>query len=303
MTVLSPVLDTHLHYWDQSLRAYPWLSSGEAEPFFVDVKALPNSYVPADYLNDAAAANVVPFVHVEAGCRPEDAIDETSWVGSLTRLPGGPDRLVVYADLARDDVDAVLDAHQTASPDVVGVRQIVTWHPDPKLSFVPDNLLLDPLWQRGLSALESRGLSLDIQIYPGQVEGALQIARRQTGLSLLINHGGFPIEWDSDQFQSWRSAMTSLATCENVAIKIGGFAMVRRGWTPAEVVPVIRQAIEIFGPDRCMFASNYPVERVSHTMGTLRATWEEAIHPYNSDEQADLRSGSAKHWYRPRPTD
>jgi predicted TIM-barrel fold metal-dependent hydrolase len=94
--------------------------------------------------------------------------------------------------------------------------------------------------------------------------------------------------------------MKSLATCQNVAIKIGGFAMVRRAWTPAEVVPVIRQTIEIFGPHRCMFGSNYPVERGSHTMETLRATWEEAIQAFSSDEQADLRTGSAKHWYRPR---
>lgn len=269
-----PILDTHVHFWDASVLPYPWLTpSRPNEVFFVDVARLPSQYLPADYLAEAAGTTVVPFVHVEAGGLAANSVRETRWLASLGSSGSVGPLLVVAADLSRADLSAVLDEHAEGSPRVVGVREIVTWHRDARFTFVGRDVLMDPGWRRGLRIVEQHGLSFDLQIYPGQGGSAADIAREHPGLRLIVEHAGLPLDFDKDGLASWRAAMQTLADEPNVAIKIGGFAMVRRTWTKNEVIPLVRQLVDMFSPARSMFASNFPVERASHSMQELCAVW------------------------------
>jgi predicted TIM-barrel fold metal-dependent hydrolase len=296
----TPIFDTHVHFWDVALLNYPWLEPDQPdEIFFVDVARLPARYLPLDYAADAVDTGVVPFVHIEAGCRSTDAVRETEWLASLASAPwpSGP-ALVVAADLSRADLPSLLDEHGAASGRIAGVREIITWHPDSRFTFVDRDLLMDKTWRRGLRTLEQRGLSFDLQIYPGQIDGALDIAREYAELRLIVEHAGLPLGLDTGGLPAWRSAMEMLAREPNVAIKVGGFAMVQREWALSEVVPLIRQLIDTFGPTRSMFASNFPVERANHSMQELREVWDEALRSLSVPEREQVSCGAASTWYQ-----
>jgi len=285
--MLPEVLDTHLHWWDLSALSYPWVADGEL--FFVDRTRLPSAYRPADYGADVAGTSIRPYVHVQAGARREDAVAETRWLDGLATGA----LLVVAADLARTDLAAHLDAHQAAASTVVGVRDIITWHPDPALSFVDRDWLGEPAWRRGLAEVASRGLSFDLQLYPHQADAAVGVVRRQPGLRFIVEHSGLP----SADRAGWRRAMTRLAREPNVAVKAGGLAMTRRDWGRSDGVGLIRELLDVFGPDRLMFGSNFPVERASHRLAEVYATWSEALGPYTPAEIGQACSLTARTWY------
>ncbi|ESQ76151.1 amidohydrolase [Asticcacaulis sp. AC402] len=287
-------VDAHIHLWQirhLSHIRYPWLTP----PFSDDgpngsVEPIAHDYLPADYRGDAAGFNVTKIVHIDAGAHPEDALAETRW---LQDLPAGPDAIVAFAALNNTDVEGLLAAHVESSK-VRGIRHILNWHPDPRLTYGPDNLFDDPQLAKGYALLAKYSLSFDLQIYPVQMAQAYEVAKNHPDIQVMINHMGMPV----DGVEAWRFGMRKLAELPHVAVKISGLGFVDRNWTADSIAPLIHETIDIFTPARVMFASDFPTDKLFNGYARQLQTYDELTTKFSRQERDAMFAANAERLYR-----
>jgi predicted TIM-barrel fold metal-dependent hydrolase len=294
-----PIVDPHHHLWDLEHFSYPWLSTRPLPASVAgDVGPIAKSYLLDDYLADAANQNVVKSVHIDAGFDPSYPVEETRWLQATADKHGFPHGIVARAELHRPDVEATLAAH-CAFPNMRGIRHIVNWHPDPAKTYVskPD-FLTDTAWLRGFVLLKRYGLSFDLQLYPSQMIDAARLAAHHPDTTIILNHAGMPVDRDPDALSLWREGMRSLAAQPNVQVKISGLGMVDWNWTEESIRPFVLDTIEIFGVERCMFASNFPVDKLYSSFGTLYRAFRSIVSDFSFGERRKLFSDNALATYR-----
>jgi predicted TIM-barrel fold metal-dependent hydrolase len=288
-----------MHLWDLDRHYYAWLQdtplpnnpAGDMSPIAY------RSYGLDDYLTDAKGWNVVEVVHVECGLPPKDQLSETDWLQTIADQQGVVGGIVAGANLDDPAVEAMLEA-QASRRCVRGIRQIINWHVDPAKTYGPTDRLLDPQWRAGYALLAKYGLSFDLQLYASQMATAAALADAHSDIPLIVNHAGMPTDRDADGLAAWREGLAMLAARPNVSCKISGLAMVDRAWTTQSLRPFILQVIETFGVERCMFASNFPVEKVHGTFGGFYAAYDAITAGFSDDERLALFAGSARRIYR-----
>jgi len=297
----SHIVDAHMHLWDLDKIRYPWLTPPLPVGITGDVSSIAKTYLLDDYLRDAGGASgkfrVAKVVHVEAGANPADSLKETRWLQSVADARGYPQALVAHAELNDPNVEALLAEH-TSHRNVRGIRQILNWHPDPKKTYTPRDLLADPAWQQGFALLRKYGLSFDLQIYPVQMQAAAQLASRHPDTLLILNHTGMPVDRDAAGLQAWRAGMQALARQPNVAVKISGLAMLDWQWSTDSLRPFVHQTLELFGPERCLFASNFPVDRLFSAFARQYGAYQSLAATLSVTERAQVFATNAERIYR-----
>jgi predicted TIM-barrel fold metal-dependent hydrolase len=301
MSEIIEIVDAHMHLIDVESNPYPWLKKGAPRPkiFGPNEEKLVHNYLIDDYKKDVIPHHVVKSVHVQANWDHSDPIGETRWLEPISAKHGFPHGVVAFANLAVDNVDSVLDAH-LQSPNVRGIRHILNWHPtDPSRSFIDDpDYMYNAKWRRGFALLELRKLSFDLQIYYTQMEDALALANAFPNTAIILNHTGMPIDRTPSELKSWAAAMTKLAKAPNVAVKISGLGLNNPDWTLESIQPIINNTIDIFGIDRCMFASDFPVDKLFSNFATLIDAYKIILSKYTIEEQRKFFKENAERVYR-----
>jgi predicted TIM-barrel fold metal-dependent hydrolase len=293
------IIDAHHHLWDLQRHAYPWLKPETRHPAG-DLTPLCKSYGLADFLADAQNQALAKSVHLEAASA--DPVAETAWLQGLAEAPGPggfPHAIVAYADLADPTVEAVLERH-CAHPNVRGIRFMLNHLPDDPLYCMTErgDWLADPQWQAGYALLEKYYLSFDLQVYAHQMAEAAALAARFPGIQLMLNHTGLPLRRDAAYLAKWRAGMRTLAAQQNVAAKISGLGMFEPDWTAASIRPLVLSTIEIFGPERCLFASNFPVDKLASDYDAIWQAFDLITADFSADERRKLFHDNAAHFYR-----
>jgi predicted TIM-barrel fold metal-dependent hydrolase len=264
------LVDAHHHLWDLKANYYPWLSD-HPEPFFLgDYSALKRDYLPQDYRRDASGHNVVGTVHVEAEWDRADQVAETRWVSEIAAQEGLPTAIVAHAWFHTDNSAQVI-AEQAAFPLVRGIRS------KPVTAASPDTMvrggagsMQDDRWLQGFAALERHGLSWDLRVPFWHLPEAAEVARAFPRTPIVLNHTGFPWDRSAEGLAAWRAAMEVLAREPNVHVKVSEFGLRDAPWDYEGNRGVALDAIAIFGIERCMFASNFPV-------ASLRIGYDELV--------------------------
>lgn len=277
---------------------YDWLSA----PFSDEgpngsVEAIAHDYGVADYRADLARWNVVGTVHVDAGAAAASALCETQWLDGLADIEGLPTGFVAFAALHDPDVDALLAA-QAAHPRVKGIRHIVNWHRDPRRTYGPVDLTVDPQWQAGYALLAKHGLSFDLQCYPGQMPGLAPLIARHPDIPVIINHMGMPVLTDADGLDDWRKGMKALAALPHVAVKLSGMGFIRRDWTRESIEPLVRETIDLFGVNRCAFASDTPTDKLFGPIDRYMECYHAIAADFAQSDRRALFGGNANRLYR-----
>ena len=295
----EPFIDAHQHFWDLGRNPYPWLQDPEPIPFrYGDYSALKRNYLPADLARDTEGCTPVKTVHIEAEWDRANPVDETRWLSRLAADIGRPSACVAHAALDGAEVEAVL-AQQAAFPLVRGIRHkpvTAATRADARRG-LPGSMD-DERWRRGYALLARHGLSFDLQAPWWNLDQAADLARDFPGTQMIINHTALPADRSPEGLAGWRAALEQVAPCPNVAMKISGLGQRGQAWTAEANVPVIRDAIAIFGAGRCMFASNFPVDSLVASYETILNGFRAAIADRPHAERRQLLHDNAQRIYR-----
>lgn len=293
------VFDPHHHLWDLDRYSYPWMEPGT--PSIVgDPTPIRKNYLPKDYLADTADFDLIGTVHLDGGFDPENPVGETGFVQKLHEQSGFPNAIVGQVALDSPHAVELIEAHMAASPLFRGIRHIVAWHPDPQLRYVErSDYLRDETWIRNFGKLAGYGLSFDTQVYPHQMDDVARLARTHAETRIIINQAGMPDGLRTGDLSGWKAGMRLLSSCHNVYVKISGFGMLLPGWTRQDVKPLIAELVELFGPSRLMFASNFPVDKLFRSFRDIYTDYAECVRWLSPSEQEAMFSGTAMQLYRP----
>jgi predicted TIM-barrel fold metal-dependent hydrolase len=262
-----------------------------------------------------------------------EPVGETEWVNALAEQfarehPGGTDicaAIVAYADLMdAAHVDEVLEAHQTAAPKrFKGIRYACAHDPDPALGSLPvgtpSGRLADPAFRKGFARLARRDLTFDALVFHPQIAELVELAQKFPDVAIVANHLGYPVAVGrfagkrNEVFREWRASIAELARCPNVYMKLGGAALRRFGfgWSEhdrdkppgsdeivAAAGPLFRAAIEAFSPARCIFESNFPMDRLGCSYAVLWNAFKKMATGYSESERDDMVRNTAARAYR-----
>jgi predicted TIM-barrel fold metal-dependent hydrolase len=235
-------------------------------------------------------------VHVQADHDFGDPVRETRWLQSIADQNGFPHAIVAWADLSAANAGTILERH-CGSSNMRGIRQalngIVTnpaRHP---------NLLADPAWADNIGLLKGFNLSFDLQLFASQMANAAAIIHRHPQVQFILCHLGLPMDVAvTEGRERWRDGMRTLAQMPNVAVKISGFGMFDRAWTTNSIRPLVLDTIEIFGVDRSMFGSNFPVDRIMASYDRIWDAFKTLTASFSESERRRLFHDNAARFYR-----
>lgn len=293
------IIDAHQHFWDIDQNYLPWLKDEPPIRFrYGDYSALKRNYLPADYRRDSAGFEIASTVFVETEWDPRDPAGEVRWVEELQRREGLPSAMVAQAWLDRADAAAVLEAHGR-SPIVRGIRHKPRSAARPELveRGLPGSMD-DPAFRRGFALLRPNGLSYDLQTPWWHLREARGLADTFGDTQLILNHTGLPADRSEDGLAGWRDAMKTLAAAPNTALKVSGLGQAGRPWSADDNRGVVLDAIDIFGPDRVMFASNFPVDSLVGSFSTIFSGFLDITSGFSDGERDAMFRGNAVRIYR-----
>ena len=294
-----PIVDAHQHFWDLGRNYLPWLCDQPPIAFrYGDYRALRRNYLPADYFRDAAGHDVVKTVYVETEWDPRDPVGESRWVQEIVENSGFPHGIVAGARLDDPAVETVLAGH-AEFPRVRGIRHKprAAWSPDRVEKNAPGSMG-DPAWRRGFALLERYGLSFDLQTPWWHLDEAAALARDFPKTRIILNHTGLPADRSAEALAGWRRALATLAACVNAAVKISGLGQPGRPWTVEANGAIVRDTIRIFGVERCMFASNFPVDGLCASFDTVYSGFRTIVRDLPEADQRRLFHDNAVRIYR-----
>jgi predicted TIM-barrel fold metal-dependent hydrolase len=293
-----PIIDPHHHLYDLKTGRYPWLQDDMLERVFGDYSAIRRDYLIDDFREDIKNQNVVKTVHLQVEYDHNDPVAETRWLQSVADQHGYPHGIVAFADLASPNVQQTIEEH-CAFPNVRGIRQCLNYHRDPVKTFIEHpHLMSDPQWQNGYALLKRYDLSFDLQLYHTQMAEALALANKFPDTPMVLNHTGMPVDRDIEDIAAWQASMKLLASAPNVFCKISGLGMGDWKWTTDSIRPFVLDAIDAFGIERCMFASNFPVDKLFSSYDDVFNAFKAITRDFSSDERRALFHDNAERVYR-----
>ena len=256
-----PVVDAHHHLWDLQRGRYPWLQEDyDPQAFFLgDYAALRRDFMPDDYRAASRGCNVVATVHVEAERDRAEQVAETEWLHEINARYGMPNAVVGHVWLDRPETEERLLGH-LRYPLVRGIRSkpVTSRGPDESVRGRPGTMQ-DEKWLRGLALLANHGLSWDLRVPAWHLPEAAEVAAMFPDLRIVLNHHGFAWDRSEDGLRRWRGWLETIARQPNVHVKVSEFGVRDRAWDWGEVARIIRDTVAVFGWQRSMFASNFPV--------------------------------------------
>ena len=314
-----PLCDPHHHFWDGRLQSIPYqrylihelmadLDSGHnvRSTVFVEARSMYRAGGP----EEMRPVGEVEFVQGLAAASASGTYGEARAAAAI----------VGHADLKLGDgVARVLDALQAASPNrFKGIRHNVTWSPDPLIeNRETEGIMSNETFRSGARVLARMGLSLDVMLSFPQLNELAEFARAVPEVSIVLNHlGGVSRTGtyagkDDEVVPAWRDSIRAVAECPNVTCKLGGMGMPRWGfgWHARNVpigseelaeamAPWMNYAIEQFGPERCMFESNFPPDKVSFSYNVMYNAFKRLSQGYSPAERAELFHDAAARAYR-----
>lgn len=270
--------DAHFHVWDPRAHYYPWLCDREPTAFrYGDYSRLRKPYRVADYRRDSAGWRVERGVYVEAEWDPRDPCGEMQFIAEVREGAGFPTVAIAQAWLHRDDCAAVLEA-QARHSFVRGIRH----KPRP-------GMMDDAKWRAGYRRLAPLGLHFELQAPWRQLEEAARLAGDFPEATIVLNHTGLPLD---AEIEGWRGAMATLARQPNVAVKISGLGNLTRKRE------VVLATIGLFGAERAMFASNFPVDSLRGSFDSIFSDFERFTQHLSPSERSALFHDNAVRIYR-----
>ncbi len=286
-------IDCHHHLWDLQAVRYPWLMARGETRFFGDPAPIQRDYLLGEFRTDAEAAGFGASVHIQVGAA--DGLAEARWVQSVA--DGNPDwplAQVAFCDLTTAGGDRQLE-EICALPTVRGIRQIVGRAPDEDRRTGTNALLDNPAFLEGLTRLADRRLSFDLQLIPDLMQAAAGVFEQVPQLPVALCHAGSPNDRSVEGLRDWSQSLRHLSRLPNMWCKLSGLGMFEHDWTAESIRPIVETCLEQFGPERCMFGSNFPVDSLNASYARIVKAYQALVPP---GSQEAFFGGNARRFYQ-----
>ena len=296
---MTEIVDGHHHIWRQA--DLPWLSGPMQPRIFGAYEPIRRDYPIREYLDDIAGTGVVRSVYVQTNWAPAHFEQEAAWVQRTADEHGWPHAIVAYADMSAEDVRPQLD-RLMRYPLLRGVRMQLHWHENPLYRFAgrPD-LCSDPAIRRNVARLGEYGLSFDLQLFAGQMTGGAELAAARPEVTFILQHAGMLEDLSPEGRAAWRAGMAQLAACPNVVSKLSGLGTFIHRNDPTHIASVLNETVALFGAERCLFGSNFPIEKLWTSYRALVEAFRAAIAPLAADQHEAIFRTTATRVYRLGP--
>lgn len=278
---MTGIVDSHFHIWRQA--DLPWLLGPMQPRIFGPYEPIRRDYPISEYLGDCRPAGVTEAVYVQANWAPERYLDEVAFVSQASEDTGFPIAIVAYADMRAEDARPQLD-QLARNGRVRGVRMQLHWHENMLYRFAGEpDLARDPRLIANVGRLAEYGFSFDLQVFAGQMAGAAELAAACPQVTFVLQHAGMLEDLSPGGIAAWREGMALLAAQPNIVSKLSGLGTFLRRNDPEQIAFVIGETLALFGAERCLFGSNFPIEKLwtsyaeliaAHRAAVPEAAWE-----------------------------
>ncbi|MDP6463618.1 MAG: amidohydrolase family protein [SAR324 cluster bacterium] len=256
------IIDAHHHLFDLEQIYYPWLTDEPEKHFLLgNYDSLKRNYSCDDYRTDTKKLKVVKTVHVEAESDHQDPLRETEWLSGVMEHEGMPNAIVAHSWLHLPDSEKTLE-RQSEFPSVRGIRckPVTSRNAETRDSVrqLPGSIH-DPAWRKGLGLLQKYDFSWDLRVPFWHLDEISEVCRLYPDLPIVVEHTGLAWDRSEEALEEWRSGMSMLAELPHLFLKISELGLADSPWDYDLNLRVVREALELFGFERSMFGSNFPV--------------------------------------------
>src|SRR5215217_8108937 len=282
LTTRTLVVDAHHHFWTPSRHDYYWMAGAELEP-------IRRSFGPDDLRPLLAEAGVDYTVLVQTVPSVQET-REFMETAAETNFVAGVVGWVDLTDPAVADTLAELQS-QPHGQTLVGIRHQVHDEEDAEWVLRPDV-------QRGLTAVREAGLAYDFLVRSRELPAALAVANALPDMRFVIDHIAKP-PIASGEIEAWSALLEPFRSLTYVSCKLSGLITEAgwANWTPSDLSPYVHRAVDIFGTERVMYGSDWPVCLLAGSYGAVKSALEEALPPLSPEESASVFGGNAIRFY------
>ena len=275
--------DSHVHFWDASLRPYPWLAG---------VPSIASAHGPRDLAREAGDSPPARVVFVQADCERGLALDEVAWVESIAGQAVPVAGIVAFAPMDAGAATLAALRALVGRPLVRGVRHLIQGETDPRFC-------LSAPFVEGVRECGELGLSFDLCVRHPQLASVVELVRLCPATTFILDHAGKP-DLREGVLESWKAHMGELAACPNTVCKVSG--LVTEAGTAAldieRFVPTIGHLLETFGPSRLLFGSDWPVVKLASPYITWLRMAQALVAHLPATSQSAIFNANAGRVYR-----
>lgn len=266
-----PILDTHVHVWDLKQFKLPWLTADA--PFA-------KNYLISDYVEATKGCNLAKCVYMEVDVALEQKQKEADWIRGVIKEGKTPFVAAIVGCAVREKGFADYAKQFKGDPYVKGLRQVVHVKETPAGFILHDDVVA------AMKLLGELNLTFDLCMRHGDLQDAVKLTAKCPDTRFVLDHCGNPNVQAKDH-TTWKKDLEALAKNKNVIIKISGilFTAKKGEWTPEQLAPIVNHCLDTFGPDRAIFASDWPV----CTVGGTFKQWLDAVKTITKSRKEDDR--------------
>jgi predicted TIM-barrel fold metal-dependent hydrolase len=290
------IIDAHHHLWDLDEIKHTWLAEKGVVRFFGDPEPIQKNYHVPDFKEDHGDLPIVGSVHIQCGVALEHNVKETEFVQAQADAHGLANAIVAFCDLT-DDAQAELDDQQQYA-NLRGVRQIVGRSAEEDAKLGTNALLENPAFKDGLKTLIGRKLSFDLQLTPPLLKAAARLFKSVEDVPLALCHAGSPGDFSKQGMRAWEAGLKDLAEHGNMICKISGLGMFDQQWTVESFRDRVLRTIDVFGPSRIAFGSNFPVDKLYGSYVDTFSAFLRLTEDFSKSERNAMFHDTAAAFYR-----
>ena len=297
------VVDAHHHIW--RMADMPWLQGPMIPRIFGPYEPVRRDYLVDEYVRDATAEGIDAGVYVQPNWALDRVVDEIRWIQAVHDASGWPHAVVGSADLFDPGAGAVFEQQRALSPLMRGTRLQLHWHEDERFRFASGPARMhDDVFRANIGLLAGLGWLFELQVFPGQMADAARFVADFPDTTFVLVHAGMLESADPRHVTPWRAGLELLAPLPNVTVKLSGIGTFVHRVDEDLIRLVATTSVDLFGAERCMFGSNFPIESIWTDFHTLVQTWLRVLADLPVDDRRDVLGRTARRVYSlPEPVE
>ncbi len=300
---VQDIVDAHHHIW--RMADLPWLQGPMVPRIFGPYEAVRRDYLVDEYVADVTAEGIKAAVYVQPNWALDRAVDEVRWVQSVHDACGWPHAVVGTADLFDRGAGEVLAQQKAISPLMRGTRLQLHWHQDERFRYASGPARMhDPVFRDNIALLAGLGWLFELQVFPAQMADAALLVADFPATTFVLVHAGMLESADPAYVLPWRTGLGLLAALPNVTVKLSGTGTFVHRVDEELIRLVATTAVDMFGSQRCMFGSNFPIESIWSNFHDFMQAWLRVAADLPVEARRDVLGRTARRVYSlPEPGD